>query len=262
MKSQATDSGCQADSMQTSIPASPTSPTSTTVPPDAPMERAKRPLVRALVLVGVLAAALVTVQAPPVRALLKDTEQLRQTINAMGPLAYPVCLVVSAVLIGSGFPRLVLCGAASMVLGFGWGLGLTQGGALLGYYAVFCFIRWGGGDWISSKRPKLRAIADTIQDQGVVGVVLARQIPIHGTVINFCLGLSRVKHRHFLIGTIIGILPEAVPVALAGAGVVRSSLTESAWMLGLAALGFVLLWVGGACAFRRLRDCQRGEGAV
>ncbi len=98
-----------------------------------------------LMLVGILAAALVAVQLSPVRALLKDTARLRQMIQAMGPLAYPVCLIVSAVLIGGGFPRLVLCGVMSMVLGFGWGLGLTQGGALLGYYIVFCFIRWGGG---------------------------------------------------------------------------------------------------------------------
>jgi uncharacterized membrane protein YdjX (TVP38/TMEM64 family) len=252
---------CAAAPMQPSIPAS---PTSATVSTDVSTERraAKRPLVRALVLVTILAAALVIVQASPVRALLKDTERLRQMIKSMGPLAYPVCLLTSAVLIGSGFPRLVLCGVASMVLGFGWGLGLTQGGALLGYYAVFCFIRWGGGDWITHKRPKLRAIADTIQDQGVVGVILARQIPIHGTLINFCLGLSRVKHRHFLIGTAIGLLPEAVPVALASAGVVKSSLKESAWMLGLAAVAFVLLWVGSAYAFRRLRARQRGQGAL
>jgi uncharacterized membrane protein YdjX (TVP38/TMEM64 family) len=198
----------------------------------------------------------------PVRALLKDTVRLRQMIQAMGPLAYPVCLIVSAVLIGSGFPRLLLCGVASMVLGFGWGLGLTQGGALLGYYAVFCFIRWGGGDWISHKRPRLRAIADTIQDQGVVGVILARQIPLHGTLINFCLGLSRVKHRHFLIGTAIGMLPEAVPVALVGAGLVKSSFNESAGVLGLAVVAFLLLWIGSAYAFRRLRDRQRGRGAL
>src|SRR6185369_2916305 len=114
-----TDVACAAAPMQPSIPAS---PTSATVPTDVPAERAKPPLARALVLVTILAAALVVVQASPVRALLKDTERLRHTIKALGPVAYPVCLLVSALLIGSGFPRLVLCGVASMVLGFGWGL--------------------------------------------------------------------------------------------------------------------------------------------
>lgn len=222
--------------------------------PGDEMDRPKRPIVRAVLLLGVLAAALAAVQLSPARALIQDTARLRQLLGRLGPFAYPVCLIGSAVLIGSGFPRLILCAAASMVLGFGWGLALTQGGALLGYYAAFCFIRWGGGDWVTHRRPRLRAIADTIQDQGVVGVVLARQIPIHGTLINLCLGLSRVKHRHFLIGTAIGLLPEAIPVALVGAGLVKSSLKESAGVLGLAVLAFVLLWIGSAYALRHLRN--------
>ena len=152
MSSHTANSVYGANAMQPSAAAS---STPVTASPQGQVGQAKRPLLRALVLVTILAAALVTVQMSPVRALLKDTVRLRQMIQAMGPLAYPVCLIVSAVLIGSGFPRLVLCGVMAMVLGFGWGLGLTQGGALLGYYIVFCFIRWGGGGWISHKRPKL-----------------------------------------------------------------------------------------------------------
>jgi uncharacterized membrane protein YdjX (TVP38/TMEM64 family) len=201
------------------------------------------------------------VQLSPIRAWLQDTTRLRQMLEEMGPRAYPLCLFASAILIGSGFPRLVLCGVASMILGFGWGLFLTQGGALLGYYAAFCFIRWGGGNWATHKRPRLRAIADTIQDQGVVGVVLARQIPLHGTLINLCLGLSRVKHRHFLIGSAIGLLPEAIPVALVGAGIVKSSLKESAGVLGLAVIAFLLLWIGSGYALRHLRNRRLGQRA-
>jgi uncharacterized membrane protein YdjX (TVP38/TMEM64 family) len=145
--------------------------------------------------------------------------------------------------LGGGFRGLVVWGVGWLVLGLGWGVGLWLGGAVLGYYATFCFIRWGGGGWVTQRRPRLRAIAQSIQDRGVAGVVLARQIPIHGTLINLCLGLSRVKHRHFLVGTAIGLLPEAVPVALIGAGLVNASAKESAWLLGLAALAFALIWV-------------------
>jgi uncharacterized membrane protein YdjX (TVP38/TMEM64 family) len=228
---------------------------------DVPQPSSKRPLARVLLLITVLAAALAAVHLSPIRAWLQDTARLRQLLDGVGPWAYPLCLFASAILIGSGFPRLVLCGIASMILGFGWGLFLTQGGALLGYYAAFCFIRWGGGDWVSHKRPRLRAIADTIQDQGVVGVVLARQIPLHGTLINLCLGLSRVKHRDFLIGSAIGLLPEAIPVALVGAGIVKSSIKESAGVLGLAVIAFILLWIGSGYALRRLRNRRLGQRA-
>jgi uncharacterized membrane protein YdjX (TVP38/TMEM64 family) len=220
---------------------------------------AKRPIVRAIVLLAVLIAAVAAVHLSPLRAIITDTQRLRQMLESMGAWAYPVCLIASAILVGCGFPRLILCGVASALLGWRWGLALTQAGALLGYYAVFCFIRWGGGDWISHKRPRLRAIADTIQDQGIAGVVLARQIPLHGTLINLCLGLSRVKHRHFLIGTLIGLLPEAVPVALVGAGLVTSSLQDGAGLLALAAGAFALLWIFSGYMLRQRR---RGRGVV
>jgi uncharacterized membrane protein YdjX (TVP38/TMEM64 family) len=211
---------------------------------------------RLVVLAVVLVAAVAVVQFSPVGALVRDVGRVRAAVGRLGTWAYPACLVGSAVLVACGFPRLVLCGVAAAVLGVGWGLGLTQGGALLGYYAVFCFVRWGGGEWVVQRRPRLRAVAETIQDQGVVGVVLARQIPLHGTLINLCLGLSRVKHRHFLIGTAIGLLPEAVPVALVGAGLVKGSVKDSAGMIGLAALVTCGVWVGGTYVLRR-RGRQR-----
>jgi uncharacterized membrane protein YdjX (TVP38/TMEM64 family) len=250
-------------SFDTVIPVHPSAamqaPLHAAMDPSAPP--AKQPVKRLILLVTILAGAMAAVQFSPIRVILQDTQRLRQMLGALGAFAYPACLIVSAILIGCGFPRLVLCAVASMVLGFGWGLFLTQGGALLGYYAVFCFIRWSGGDWITHRRPRLRAIAATIQDQGVIGVILARQIPIHGTLINLCLGLSRVKHRHYLIGTAIGMLPEAVPVALVGAGLVRSSFSESAGVLGLAVIAFILLWIGSAYALRRMRG-RSIEGAA
>jgi uncharacterized membrane protein YdjX (TVP38/TMEM64 family) len=206
---------------------------------------------RLVALCLVLAAAVAAVQFSPVGALVRDVERVRAAVGRMGAWAYPAVLLGSAVLVGCGFPRLVLCGVASAVLGVGWGLGLTQGGAVLGYYVVFCFVRWGGGDWVIRRRPRLRAVADTIQDQGVAGVVLARQIPLHGTLINLCLGLSRVRHRHFLIGTAVGLFPEAVPVALVSAGLVKGSVKESAGMIGLAAIAMAAVWVIGAYLLRQ-----------
>ena len=220
----------------------------------------KRRILRAVILLAVLVIAVLLVQFSPVRGILQDTARVRKIVQSLGPFAYPACLLASAILIGCGVPRLLLCAVASAVLGFGWGLVLTQTGAVLGYYTVFCFVRYVGRDWVTHRNPRLRAIADTIQDQGIAGVVLARQIPIHGTLINLCLGLSRVKHRHFLIGTAIGLLPEAIPVALIGAGLVKSSLKESTGTLALAALAFAVLWVGSAYALRSLRRRRAGTG--
>jgi uncharacterized membrane protein YdjX (TVP38/TMEM64 family) len=149
-----------------------------------------------------------------------------------------------------------------MVLGFWWGLALTQLGALIGYYAVFLFVRWGGRDWVMHRWPRLRRWAELLQDQGLFGVILIRQIPIHGTLTNLCLGLSGVKHYQFLIGTGIGLLPEAVPVALIGAGLVSSSLKDSAPYLIAAAIAFVVIWIACARAIRAMRKTRTGAALI
>jgi uncharacterized membrane protein YdjX (TVP38/TMEM64 family) len=130
-------------------------------------------------------------------------------------------------------------------------LALTQGGAILGAYAIFCFVRWGGGDWLIQRKPRLRAVAETIGNQGMAGVVLARQIPIHGALINLCLGLSRVTHRQFLIGTTVGVFPEAVPVALVGAGLAKASLMDATGTVAIALLAFAVVWIGSAYLLKK-----------
>jgi uncharacterized membrane protein YdjX (TVP38/TMEM64 family) len=210
-----------------------------------------RAIVRPLVLGLVLAGAAAAFYFSPLRPWLGDTGAVRRTLASLGAWAYPSCVLGVAVLVACGAPRLVLTALGAMVLGFWWGLALTQLGALVGYYGVFLFVRWGGRDWVMRRWPRLCRWAGLIQDQGVMGVLLMRQLPAHGTLINLCLGLSGVKHRDFLIGSAIGILPEAVPVALIGAGLVRSSFRETVPYLVAATVALAAIWIGCARALRR-----------
>jgi uncharacterized membrane protein YdjX (TVP38/TMEM64 family) len=75
-------------------------------------------------------------------------------------------------------------------------------------------------------------------------VFAVRQLPISGLVINFLLGLSPIRHRHFLLGTAFGILPEAIPFTLVASGTFK--LTGGNTPLYIAAAVGVLLLVCGA----------------
>jgi uncharacterized membrane protein YdjX (TVP38/TMEM64 family) len=147
-----------------------------------------------------------------------------------------------------------LAGAA---LGFWLVLLITLLGTVLGHYAFFLFIRWGGREWVLHRWPKLRKWAQMIREQGVIGVILVRQIPAHSMLINLCLGLSHVKHRHFLLGTAIGVIPEAIPATLVGAGLVKASLKDSAGYLGVAAAAVAVLWITGSFVLRAMRKNNR-----
>jgi uncharacterized membrane protein YdjX (TVP38/TMEM64 family) len=217
---------------------------------------------RALIIAAVLIAAVLTIHLTPIREWLKDAARVRQTPDELGPWVYPVTIIAVAALVSCGVPRLLFCALGGMLFGFWLGLLLTQAGTLLGHYCVFLFIRWGGRDWVLNRWPKLNRWADLIHEQGVVGVILIRQLPAHAMLTNLCLGLSHVKHRHFLIGTAIGLLPEAIPVTLVGAGLVKASLKDSAGYLAIAAGAFALIWIGGAYALKAMRRRQAGSEIV
>lgn len=225
-------------------------------PATAPLANPARETARLVLMGVVLGAAAAAVYFSPVRQWLGDAQHVRQTMAAAGIWAYPVCILAVAVLVACGMPRLVFALVGAMVLGFWQGLLLSQAGAVLGYYGAFLFVRWGGREWVMHRWPKLQRWSALIHAQGVLGVILARQIPLHGTLINLALGLSHLKHRHFLIGTAIGVLPEAVPVALVGAGLVRGSATATAGYMGLAAAMLVLVLIVWKRTVLRLAHAQ------
>lgn len=180
----------------------------------------------------------------PLRVYLSRWQELSEDIRAFGALAPLVLTLAVAVLVGVGFPRLALCVVAGMALGFWSGLLWAQLGTLLGNYAVFILVRAGGRDWVEghlSKRVQLRSM---VERRGALGVVLARQVPLPGVVINFACALLPIRHVDFIVGTIVGQLPQAIPCTLIGAGVLQSSFRKSIGLIGLAVVIAVLGWIG------------------
>ncbi len=219
-------------------------------------------LLRASLIGAVLVAAMLAVHLTPLRSWLTDADRIRAAVRDLGIWVYPFGILAMALLVSCGVPRLLFCAVGGTVFGFWAGLLLTTLGTLAGHYATFLFIRWGGRAWVLHRWPKLRRWAEIIDDQGVVGVILVRQLPTHAMLTNLCLGLSQVKHRDFLIGTAIGLLPEAIPATLVGAGLVKASLKDSAGYLVIAVAAFAAIWIACGHAFRALRSRQSGSSFV
>src|SRR3989440_7637291 len=213
---------------------------------DAPAARPRRGTKRAVLLIAVLAAAITAVYLSPVRAWLSDAGGVRRAVQSLGLWIYPVGIGTIALLVGCGVPRLLLCTVAGMTLGFWRGLLLGELGTVFAYYNVFLFIRWGGREWALHRWPKLSKWSNLIEGQGILGIILLRQVPIHGTLTNLGLGLSRIKHRQFLIGTAIGIIPEPIPATLVGTGLGKGSAKAIGLYLAIAPVARGLIWVGRA----------------
>lgn len=204
---------------------------------------AKPPWRRIVFLAILVAAFLAVVYLSPLRQYLGKVQELSQSIRGLGFLAPLVLTGCIAVLVAVGFPRLAFCVLAGMALGFWWGLLWAQIGTLIGNYVLFLITRASSGDWVRRYLAKRSRLAGLIHNEGIPGVILARQLPVPGLVVNLTLGMLGIRHSHFLIGTAIGQLPQAIPCTLIGAGVVKASFGHSAGFIGLAAALAVLVWL-------------------
>ncbi len=201
-----------------------------------------RPIIKALILFVILLAAIALIHLTPVRQSLEDVHALSLKIKALGwwsPLAFTA---IAGILISVGVPRLLLCSVGGMAFGFYWGLILSQMGTLIGYYITFLFVRWSGREYILNKWPKLNKYKDFFKAKGILIVLLIRQMPIAGFYINIVLGLSHIRHANFLLGTVVGILPEAIPATMIGAGVISLSPAKSITAISIAVVFFVIVW--------------------
>lgn len=223
-------------------------------------EASPKPSWQKIILLALGAGALLSiVYFSPLRHYLGHWQEVSQDIRNFGPLAPLVLTVSVAVLVAVGFPRLLFCVIAGMALGFWSGLLWAQLGTLVGNYALFLMARAGGRDWMHrflSRRPQLQS---TIQQRGALGVILARQVPLPGLVINLTCALLPIRHADFIVGTIIGQLPQAIPCTLIGAGVLQASFGKSIGLIGLAVVASILAWIGLRYATRRTQG-NRSEG--
>ena len=213
----------------------------------------KTPLFKVFLLALVVGLLLCLVYYSPVGGYLARIREVSDRIRSMGWLAPVVVTLGVALLVAAGFPRLLFCAIAGMALGFWHGLVWAQLGTLIGNYLIFLLVRAGGGEW-GRRYLSNHGGFKLIESEGIAAVLLARQLPVPGLIVNLAFGLSKLKHRHFLIGTALGQLPEAIPCTLIGAGAIQSSFTKSAGMAGLAVLVMATLWIGLRMIGRRLKN--------
>ena len=219
-----------------------------------------------LIMLTVMAAAFALGYFTPAREYFRNIQSIKCWLLSLGWVGPAVWMGIVFVLVAAGMPRLVFCPIGGLAFGFWHGLLWTQGATLAGYYALFLFVRWGGRDFVLRHWPRVGRLKEHFHGHSAAFLVFAvRQLPISGLVINFLLALSPIRHRHFLLGTALGILPEAIPFTLVASGVFK--LTGRNTPLYIAAAVGVLLLVCAALWYfshhsKLLADLRDGTKAA
>lgn len=225
--------------------------TNPSLQPELPSDDSTHPYRRILAKSAMLALLLgcgLLVYLTSLQEWLNQGQLVVAQLAALGYWAAVVYMLVAALSVAMGVPRMLLCSLAGLAFGFAWGLVWSHLATLLGSYATFLFVRWGGQAWSLDHFPQLRGLTGQMHQRGVLAVLLIRQLPMTGFYNNLLLGLTPVNHRDFWIGSFFGFLPMGITASLLGAGMIQADAAHAAQYMALAAISFAALGI----AFRWL----------
>jgi uncharacterized membrane protein YdjX (TVP38/TMEM64 family) len=197
------------------VPASDTAPAIDQDPTEAPQTLLRRPAVRAGVAIGLLVALIAVAVLVPI----PGAGELRSWASAAGPAAPLLLFAAYALITVAPVPRTVFTLAAGLLLGTVTGtvvaLAATGVSAVLG----FGLARWLGRGLLTRTldRSVVRTVNNRLAEGGWLGVASLRLIPVVPfSALNYCCGVSAVRFRPYLAGSVLGSLPGTMAVVIFG----------------------------------------------
>lgn len=172
-------------------------------------------LVKALALFLVAVLALVLYKTTPLQHWFDKAGPAREWFNSLGNWGILIFIVTSVALILLGFPRLLLCPLAGALYGLWGGLTVSLIATMISYYIGFLWIRGKAHHGID-REALPRRLAFLAGDPGFAGVVIGRLLPVPGMMVTMALAISSVRDVSYLLGSLIGLIPEAIPAVMAG----------------------------------------------
>jgi uncharacterized membrane protein YdjX (TVP38/TMEM64 family) len=203
---------------------------------------------RALVLLVVVAvgiAVALMVGVPPVA-------EIQAWVNRAGWAAPVLFAVGYAALTLTPTPATVTSITAGVLFGLPAGLVVVMTGAVAGSAIGFALARLLGRDAVTRvDSNQLQRLDALLRRRGLIAVIGVRLVPLLPfAALNYACGLSALRPRDYLLGTVVGILPSATAYVTIGAyGTTPGSAPFLLAVVGLA----VLTVVGGVVLGRRRR---------
>jgi uncharacterized membrane protein YdjX (TVP38/TMEM64 family) len=161
------------------------------------------------------AAATLLVFGRGVAARLPEFAGWVQSLGLWGPAAFVAGYGVAAVVLAPAFLLTITAGAIWGFMGVLYVMIGATLGAVLAFFTSRHFVRRLVEHYVA-RHPKLAAIDRAVETEGFRLILLLRLSPVVSYVLlNYILGISRVRFRDYLAGS-IGMLPTVVAYVYAG----------------------------------------------
>lgn len=217
----------------------------------------QKTLIKIAILLVIIAAMVLLWTTIDVKALV-DQEKIRQVVEAnflKGALLY---IAVFTLVKFTFLPMTPLTAVGGYVFGDVWGALLATVAMTISSTLMFVITRVLGEEYakrlIEDKFERLAAYNDQLGRHGLLTVIFLRIIPVAPLgVVNFGLGLTKVKLWHFVLGSVIGTLPGNILLAAIG---YRATDYSSPLFIGLVC-GYAVLLAGTSLLAYRLQHRQK-----
>src|SRR4051812_6778526 len=176
-----------------------------------------KPYLRGLVLIATFAVLGYAVKAYGLFGLF-DESWIDAEIRGRGLSGEVLYIAIGAVLTAIGFPRQAVCFLGGYAFGLGLGTTLATLASLIGCALAFFYARLMGRSFVLHRFPdRIRHIDDFLRANPFTMTLLVRLLPVGSNVVtNLAAGVSGVRAIPFLLGSVIGYLPQTAIFALLG----------------------------------------------
>lgn len=142
-------------------------------------------------------------------------EQWVQRAGTAGPLVFMLIYAIGTVFF---LPGSVLTLAGGALFGPVWGTLYNLTGATLGATLAFIVARYLTSDWVEKKTAgRLKQLKDGVEGEGWRFVAFVRLVPLFPfNLLNYALGLTRIKLSHYVIASYLCMLPGAIAYTYLG----------------------------------------------
>ncbi len=197
---------------------------------------------RLLLLVGLAALAAVVFSSGLHERL--HPEALRSLLTGSGPWGPLLFVALFAGLEAFGVPGILFVVTAVAVWPPWLAFLLNWGGAVGAGCVGFGFARSLGGDWLARRLPaSLAGLEARIAQRDLATVILVRLLFFLAPPAHWALGLTRVRFRALLLGSILGLAPGIAALSFGGSALYAWLDDRPAWTW-LLVLGVGLLLLG------------------
>jgi uncharacterized membrane protein YdjX (TVP38/TMEM64 family) len=219
---------------------------------------------RLAILALLAAAGVAAVVLLPLDRVLADVLAAVGRLGPLGPVLLAGAWVPAALLF---LPGSALSLGAGFVFGLPLGIATVSAGSVLGASAAFLAGRTLARDWVERKvagQRRFQALAEAVGRSGFRIVLLTRLSPLFPfNLLNYALGVTRVRFRDYLLASWIGMLPGTVFYVYVGsaarsiADVLSGRVEAGPWRSALFVLGLAATAVVAVLLARTARRALR-----